>query len=321
MAFQKAVYVFDVPSGQERMRLKGPFPHVMRLAFSPDGMYLVTGGWDKAIRIWETTTGQEILKLEVGEHVNSVAFAADGRTVAAAAGWAQGQIYVVDAITGKMLQQLRGHGAYVGALTFAPDGKSLVSGQRDTTGLVWDVGTAVNRPRGPAIKDQDVPELWDDLAGTNPRKAHAAIWTLAGGGDPVVHFLKKRLTPVPHTDPKQIAKLITDLDSPNFATREAATRQIGNLGIEAHPALRETMKANVSLESARRIESLLNHPLPRPAPTGDVLRRLRAIQVLNYLNTPAAAKVLHTLANGAPGARETQAAKLASRRRPTSVGP
>ena len=316
LAFDKAIYIVDVATGHELMRLQGTPSPVTRLAFSPDGNTLVSGGWDKTIRLWETTTGQEILKVEGLDHINSVAFAADQRTVAAAAGWVDGKIYVVDGITGKMLKQLRGHGAYVGALAFAADGKSLVSGQRDTTGLVWDISAVVNRPRASALKDQDLSALWNDLASSNPGVAHAAIWRLVDGGERVVQYFQERLAPVAHTEPGHIAKLIADLDSPQFATRDAATKELANLGTEAHPALREAMKGRVTVEGTRRIESLLNAPPPRTVPAGDLLRRLRAIQVLDHLNTPAAAKLLHSLANGAPGARETNTAKQALRRKP-----
>jgi WD40 repeat protein len=44
-----------------------------------------------------------------------------------------------DVTTGKELGQLAGHKGWVKALAFAPDGKTLASGSRDTTVLLWDV--------------------------------------------------------------------------------------------------------------------------------------------------------------------------------------
>jgi WD40 repeat protein len=66
--------------------------------------------------------------------------------VAAATGdWTTGTICLLDAATGKVLHQFRGPGCYVGALAFAPDGRTLASGQRDTAVLVWDVAAALKR--------------------------------------------------------------------------------------------------------------------------------------------------------------------------------
>jgi len=79
------------------------------------------------------------------------------------------------------------------------------------------------------------------------------------------------------------------------------------------------MKGDLSVESRRRVERLLAAPPPRSVPTGDLLRRLRAIGVLERLDSPAAAKLLEALASGAPGARQTQEAKLATQRKRKSA--
>ena len=49
-------------------------------------------------------------------------------------------------------------------------------------------------------------------------------------------------------------------------------------------------------------------------PSGDLLRRLRAIDVLERIGSPEAARILRDLAGGAPSAGETLEAKTASER-------
>jgi WD40 repeat protein len=57
---------------------------VTSLAFSPDGLWLVSGSWDKTIKIWEVETGREVQTLVGHDHpIYSVAFDSRGRWLAA----------------------------------------------------------------------------------------------------------------------------------------------------------------------------------------------------------------------------------------------
>ena len=47
-------------TAQDVKHLNGHTESVYAVAYSPDGKYLVTGGFDKTVRIWDRATGQTI---------------------------------------------------------------------------------------------------------------------------------------------------------------------------------------------------------------------------------------------------------------------
>ena len=56
---------------------------VTSVAFSSDGRHLVSGSWDKSIRVWDAQTGQSIVDPIKGHDnwVTSVAFSPDSRQI------------------------------------------------------------------------------------------------------------------------------------------------------------------------------------------------------------------------------------------------
>ena len=82
------------------------------------------------------------------------------------------------------------------------------------------------------------------------------------------------------------------------------------MGELAAPALRTALEGEPSAEARRRIEEVLNKT-GNIAPRGEMLRALRAVAVLELIDTAEARGVLHDLAKGAEGASVTRAAKEA----------
>jgi len=77
--------------------------------------------------------------------------------------------------------------------------------------------------------------------------------------------------------------------------------------------VRQARKDAKSLEVTRRLDRLLQ-ALETPAPAHEELRKLRAIEILEIIDTPAARELLAQQAKGDPGLLVTQDAQRGLRR-------
>ncbi|MEK6256595.1 MAG: serine/threonine protein kinase, partial [Chloroflexota bacterium] len=153
------------------------------LAWSPDteGLRIVTGGEDGKVRIWNPTTGQQLLKIDAHlEPINSVDWSPDGDMIAS--GSADNTVKFWNPATGNprftfeghledvtnvmwspdgtrfvssgwtvnvwdvsrqlLLVTLGGHTDQIESMVWSPDGTQLISASRDSTMRVWNVASA-----------------------------------------------------------------------------------------------------------------------------------------------------------------------------------
>lgn len=117
--------------------LRGHDGGVLSVAMTPNGRRIVSGSWDKTVRIWEAATGRELAVLRGHEGwVESVAITPDGRRIVS--GSADKTVRIWETQTGRELAVLRGHDDWVSSVAITSDGKRIVSGSWDKTVRIWD---------------------------------------------------------------------------------------------------------------------------------------------------------------------------------------
>jgi WD40 repeat protein len=285
------------------------------IKFSADGKIVGASGPDGSLYLWDIANGRELPQftrhlLFGGQHF---AFAPDSRIVATVGSYLPPRLWEV--ATGDELRfyedDFDGCWDRASAVAFSPDGKTLaVAGGGDYAILIFDATGILENGELPRanLSGEALQSLWNQLAGSDARAAHRATWMLTAGKKQTRSFLKERLQPVPNVDNERVVRLIKDLDSARFGTRDQATSELKRFRELAEPELRKALAAGSSLEARRRIEELLESVAPM---SPERLRVLRAVTVLERLapTDAEATALLKRLASGAPEAWITEEAR------------
>jgi WD40 repeat protein len=306
-----SLVLWDARSGARRLGLRPKRQYIDRLLFFPDGEQLVASTRGGVLEIWHLPTAtlrqQLTVPLDPRQYeLTAFTLAPHGQLLATQA---RDAILLYETTSGQLVHSLGGFNTPVKSLAFGSDGRLLLSGHEDGTALVWDLlagGKAGGHPRG------DDGEVWQKLAG-KPDQAYRVLWALAGRPDRAVSLLKKRLAPAPAVDEAAVKQWIADLGDARFARRDQASKQLRKLGLATVPALRQALKRPLPLETRRRLESVLAAVDPK-VPPAELLRELRAVQLLELLGTPQSRAFLGELAGGHGAHPTTQAARAARAR-------
>ncbi|MEM7062680.1 MAG: TIR domain-containing protein [Cyanobacteria bacterium P01_B01_bin.77] len=121
----------------EKNRLEGHTDAVWSAAYSPDGQTIASGGFDRVVRLWDSSgnpIGQPFAGHE--DDIWSVAFSPDGQTIAS--GSSDQTVRLWDRQGKQLGTPLDGHEGHVKTVAFSPDGTLVASGDQAGIVRLWN---------------------------------------------------------------------------------------------------------------------------------------------------------------------------------------
>jgi RNA polymerase sigma factor (sigma-70 family) len=310
------VFVYDLATGRETKRFAlAAQGNVFQLAFSADNRFLAAAGSPHhssvtgIVKVWDVAGGQLVCSLESPKTVLwSAAFSPDGRSVAT--GDSFGAVVLWELASGKPRHAFVGHKSQIKSIAFSPRGRCLAVSSVDAPVFVWDVaGTLEAKQR--RLSNDELRRGWSDLANEDAAVAFQALRRLCAVPEQTLPLLRERLKPVAPPDPKRVRQLVAMLDSDDFPTRQQASEELAKRADAASGLLRQIMsKEKPSLEVRQRLRAILDVQQNKP----ESLRTVRAVEVLEWIATPEAVRLLDELVKGAADARLTCEAVAARNR-------
>jgi len=173
--WDKKVFVSDSRKEKSSRELSGHEDWVLASALSSDGQTAISGGWDKAICLWNVSSG--ILRTKLTDAhtrtVTSVSFSDDNRLFASSS--YDGSVKLWNSVTTKQEKLLVGHHGHVNKVIFTPKSENaIITAGSDHTVRLWDLSRGVIKNefvcQGPAttlhcIKNQHLMMAFGDSIG------------------------------------------------------------------------------------------------------------------------------------------------------------
>jgi WD40 repeat protein len=143
-AYQLKLYSF--PSGNLIKNTENAHEKIIRcVKWNPDSTLFASSSDDGTLKIWEGKTGKLIKTLSPGKNVGLFEFSPKGKLIAVIAGedpssfFKPAEVLVFEVASGKLIKKIEGFSKGLEALSFSPDGKYLVTGERSSKASLWEI--------------------------------------------------------------------------------------------------------------------------------------------------------------------------------------
>jgi WD40 repeat protein len=252
IAVGKVVRLLDPATGNARSELDGHKMNIRSLAFTPDGKQLATAGEDASVKLWDLASGQARAKWKTTfDEVMSIAISANGKWMATSChpptpehGDNDIELRRLD-VPDQPARKIAARG-YIPQVVFSPDGQLVIPSWSSSLVMI-DVATGDERLR------------FTGTGGTN----RVAIspdgrMMVVCGLSPILNILPFQQPPSADHE-RRIAALIERFQDDDYATREAASKELAEIGGEALAQLRaglESDSAEVRVRCRRLVQRI-----------------------------------------------------------------
>jgi WD40 repeat protein len=143
---KKEEYIPVTPSYEQtgsvviRPKVPTEIQKVSSVAFSPNSRYVLSGGQDRKLWLWDLNTAKLRSFYGHSDIIGSVSFSPDGRY--ALSGSRDRKVLLWEFNHGQLrrLHTYRGHSGFVSSVSFSSDSRYALSASYDKTIRVWDIG-------------------------------------------------------------------------------------------------------------------------------------------------------------------------------------
>jgi WD40 repeat protein/serine/threonine protein kinase len=171
------IRTYEVATGQERASFRGHIGRVSPLAFSSDGMSLVSAAMDRTVRVWDVPTRQQRASLARPARISSLALSPDGKTFAYGSEDRTVRLWNLEPPTDRTTIQQYANPVYF--VAFSPDSKLLISGGEFEVRR-WNVATGQAQGTVP-IQNQWLAISPDGKTLASRDEGGAKLWDVATG--------------------------------------------------------------------------------------------------------------------------------------------
>jgi len=134
-----AILLWDLTKNEIKAHLKGHASIVNAVAYAPDGSF-ASASLDRIIKLWKADGSERATLVGHRAPATTLQFSADGKRLFAGA--ADGNVYIWDTASAKLVQMLRGHLEAVVSIGLTSDGRHVATSSGDGVTKVWDLATA-----------------------------------------------------------------------------------------------------------------------------------------------------------------------------------
>jgi len=110
-----------------------------RADIHPNNELMVTGSYDKYVKLWRKSTGEVMSKLKHDYGAPAVEFSSDGKYLVT--GSYDNHVRLWSLVDNQMINEFAGDEGFITTVTFSPDNQMVASASTDDTVRIWGVKT------------------------------------------------------------------------------------------------------------------------------------------------------------------------------------